>query len=356
MSEAMELARERIKPLMRKEANKYKIPSARRIWDFFTSTDPSARGPEKLEWGIPAGVAGLEAGRGEYSRRSHNTEQQKVIDDIVNDVEGKGWFKSKEEGGKGYAMSDIEDVLKGGKGRGIRTILEARGFTGLEDFSPTKQGLRSLLVGASASPKYTRKVMQNPGSKAIRHAEATMDPAALAAWKKANIPEPMVRAGIGVGSTALLHQADKVGPAIGGVLEGGVSLGESGKKQSEILGKIEDMVGESDKKVGDVLGDIGEAASMAKETMGNIKEQTSPEGMTERGKELAGGIAEGLVTGAKREFKKVSDWAKANPGLAVSSGAGLIGLYAAYRIYKENQKRKRKEEEAAILAKALRRR
>lgn len=345
MSDNMELARERIKPLMRKEAiSPKKIGKAyTRVKDFFTSTDPSARGSGRLELAIPTAVGSAEAGRGEYYRRKGNAEQNAILDKIKQD---KSLFTTKEEGGSGYTHADIDDALAGGKGRGMASILEARGYAGQEKFSAAKQGLRSLLIGASASPKYTRAVMQQPGSKAMKYAEDTMDPAALAAWKKTNVPEPMVRAGIGLFSTALLHQGDKVAPAIGGVLEGAASLSESGEKLKEALSSIEAITAKGKEKGGSFLDNMNEMSE-------SLKGATDSESLKNMANEGAKGVASGIVTGVKGEFNKIRQWAEANPGLAVAGGAGTVGLYAAYKIWTDRAKRKRKEEEAQILAKAL---
>jgi hypothetical protein len=342
MSDTMELAREHIKPLMRKEAiGPKKIgPTFTRVKDFFTSTAPEARGSAKLELAIPTAVGAAEAGRGEYYRRKGNTEQSALLDtakkDLINDK--LNWTEKD--------FQDLSSGVKNPRTAHLQKVLSQRGYTGEEKFSAAKQGLRSALIGASASPKYTRAVMQQPGSKAMKHAKDTMSDSALHAWKKANVPEPMVRAGIGLGSTALLHQGDKVAPAIGGVLEGAATLSESGEKLRDALTSIEELTAKSKDKGGSALDSLSDMAE-------NLKDATSGETIKNTVTEGAKGVASGIVTGVKGELTKVRKWAEANPGLAVAGGAGTVGLFAAYKIWTDRAKRKRKEEEAQILAKAL---
>jgi hypothetical protein len=335
MSDPKELARERIRPLMHKEAKAGKI---RRFVDFWTSTNPADKGPAALEWGIPTVAGGAELGRSEYYRRNENEAQRKLLEDAKKTYVGKG------EGKLGWSEEAWADAISGapktddGK-KILKGLKDVRGYTGQRDFG-LRQALQSALIGTSFSPKYTRAVMKQPGSKAIKYAKDTLDPAAAATWRAQNLNDPMMRLIGGSLSTAGLHQAHRIPGAVESVVSGAESLGPAGKSLETLAGNLEGMAGESDKSFGDIVS--------------NIEEATDPEAFRKAIKSGFTSAAEGVVEGSKKEFAKLSNWAKENPGLAVGGGVGTIGLFAAWKAWKAHQKRKRKEEEAQILAKALR--
>ncbi len=383
MSETMELARLRIKPLMRKEAKGKKILNTLDRWVFgkggkkavgevedlgdSTKAVKKELGPEKSEalgdtgsaWthqgvspsrklqaaGMTTGV-GIAAGTPEYYRQQHNAEQRAIIENVRQD---KKLFKPKgQDGSGGFTIKDLEEALAGKRGRGMDKVLKGRGYTGEEGFSPGRTVLRGLGGAVTGNPRYWASQFKRTSVKDLARLKKnnpklynkTME---RLSSKGQDLMMPVLKGGA---TSAAMTASPEILESASGLLSAGKSYGETSKKTSSIMDKVDKMVGDSDGSIGDVVSDIGAASK-------NISEFTDPDKLKALVGEGFSSAFSGAVEGGKREINKISDWTKANPGLAVAGGAGAIGLFAAYKIWKDRAKRKRKEEEAQILAKAL---
>lgn len=334
----------------------------RRVLDMFTSSAPGAKGPEALELGISGVGAGGELARSEYYRRKDNNASRAAFDKARSDLVGKRtwWLPehfSEEVWEKLQTGQEVEPFI-------VRA-LEARGYVGpKKDFDAARQLGQAGLVGASVSPKYTRWLMKLPGSKAIAHAKKTKSPSEFADWATRNIPDWQMRAAGGAVSTAALHQAHRIKPALGSVLTGMEAIGGIGeageagmqdfRKTTETLkGASKKLTGDGEKGQPGVVDKISAAADNMNELGETIKTTLSPDAIKKRVREGAGEVLGGLTEGAKTNIKAMGDWIKANPGAASGIGAAGVGSYLLWKLMDERAKKKDMEEQARLQAALL---
>lgn len=385
MSDTMELARERIKPLMRKEAAGGMVQGVKRggkktlsyldrilfgkggkaldeVEDLSDATKAVKKelGPTKSKtlgdegsaWthqgvspgrklqalGMGTGVTAA-VGTPEYYRQMHNKEQREIRDAAKKDyLDPEGAIKFTEDEWK-EAMSGNPrsarslDLLK--------MLKQHRGYTGEKDFSPGKSMLRGLGGAITGNPRYWASQFKRTSVKDLARLKQNNPKAYNKLMLKVTSKgqDTMVPALKGLGTSALLTTSPEIGSAGLNLLEATTDVGSSAKKQSELLDVAKKMVGDSDKNLGDILE--------------NVESFTDKDAMGEFVRSGASEITTGFKEGAQKEIGKIRDWVQANPGLAVAGGAGTIGVFAAYKIWQERAKRKRKEEEALILAQAL---
>jgi hypothetical protein len=297
--------------------------------------------------GVPTAAGSLELGRGEYYRRKENEAQPKILE-----AQKKRLITPE----LGWDEKDFQDLFSGKvteRTTQLDKILKDSGYTGHREFGG-RQALQSVLMAGSLSPKYTRMVMKQPGSKAIKHAEDTLNPSALATWKSQNIGDPMMRAIGGTVSTAGLHQAHRIPGAVESVVEGAESVGTAGKNIEEMTKSLKETAGEGDATV---AGSVEKLDALLSEfsPKENIDPETGEKTMEGPFERFGSKLAEGLTAGTP---KKIGEWATENRGALIGGGAGLAGLYVIYRIMKakskEEQRKKEAEYAAEVQAKALR--